>query len=83
MTESKSVGGGRRERVFEEVGGEQEYLGEEEGEQLLREGGEQEYWGREEEKRKSIGGGRRARVFGGGRRARVLGGGERECWGRG
>lgn len=71
MTESKSVGGGRRERVFEEVGGEQECSGEGEGEQVLREGGKQEYWGREE------------RVFRGeGRRERALGeGGEQECWG--
>ena len=43
-----------------EGGGEQECLGEGEGEQVLREGEEQDYWGREErvfrgEKRKSIG----------------------------
>ena len=34
MTESKSVGGGRRERVFGEVGREQECSGEGEGEQV-------------------------------------------------
>ena len=59
--------------MFGEAGGEQEWTGEGEGEQVLREGGES-VQGRGE-KRKSIGGGRRARGLG----ER----GERECWARG